>query len=482
MRSLRSQLVLAMAVTLALVLVLALTVARRASRAEFDAFVERELSSVTGQAPDLEPFAAELVAFWSERGWDGVLELLADIEEDLGGGYQLLFLPGVQSPDAQGDVERRVSDERFVFIEKGAGDGFEQHRVELNTPLSGSLAQLELFAPGVDGVGGEAIGRLIAVPRLTSDRAALRQGFLGGLGRLFLLGLLGTGAFGLALAFLLARRISAPLSDLTRAARALEQGGAQAQAVAGELAARAATGRDEVGALATAFQAMARSLAHSEAQRKRLTADVAHELRTPLTNLRCRIEALQDGVVAEGPESLEVLAREVGHLSRLVDDLLALSVAEAGGLSLDLTDVDVGRVAREVCAQRALSPGPQPAVCVAGEPRARADATRLRQVLANLVENACRAAPEGVVRVGVERGPGGVEIWVEDDGPGIPEEEQEAVFERFVRLDPSRSRATGGVGLGLSIVRRWVGAMGGEVGLSSAPGRTRFVVHLPAAV
>jgi two-component system sensor histidine kinase BaeS len=160
-----------------------------------------------------------------------------------------------------------------------------------------------------------------------------------------------------------------------------------------------ALGSGEIGALGRAFDAMTEARGKADAARKRLVADVAHELRTPLTHLRCRIEAAQDGLLPPDAAMLQVLHEEILHLSRLVQDLQDLAMADAGALRLELQEMDAGEAARgavEAAQAAARSRGialdvraPSPA------PRVRADALRLRQVLANLLENALVATPAG---------------------------------------------------------------------------------------
>ncbi|HET9298328.1 MAG TPA: ATP-binding protein, partial [Candidatus Polarisedimenticolaceae bacterium] len=325
---------------------------------------------------------------------------------------------------------------------------------------------------------GTMAGRLV---RLPPQEAAppMSQRFARQLDR----GLLVVAALVLALAWAaawwLSRRLTGPLTELTEAARAIERGDLERRV--------GALGNGEIGALGRAFDAMTEARGKAEAARRRLVADVAHELRTPLTHLRCRIEAAQDGLLPPDPAMLQVLHDEVAHLSRLVQDLQDLAMADAGALRLQLQVLDAAEeTKRAVDAARAVAEArgialevnaPSPA------PQVRADAVRLRQVLANLLDNALTATPAGgrvSLRVGAENG--SVSFEVADTGPGIPADKRDAVFEPFLRLDGARARSTGGAGLGLAIVRRWVEAHGGRVALDDAPGGgARVRVSLPAA-
>ena len=280
----------------------------------------------------------------------------------------------------------------------------------------------------------------------------------------------GAAAGGLAilLTALLSKRIFGPIESLTRAARAME---------AGERDRRVgAAGEDEIGDLARAFDAMADAVARQEELRRRLVADVAHELRTPLTNIRGQIEAMQDGLLSPLPAALESLHEETMALASLADDLQDLALAEAGELKMSFVPVLLQEaVGRAVSAHRgrAQSAGVRlEADIPASLPRVRADERRLGQVLRNLVENAlAHTAAGGSIELSAQVRDGHALVTVADSGSGIAAEDLPRVFERFYRGDESRSRQTGGAGLGLPIVRQMVLGHGGEISIESAPGR-----------
>jgi two-component system sensor histidine kinase BaeS len=216
-----------------------------------------------------------------------------------------------------------------------------------------------------------------------------------------------------------------------------------------------------------------------------MVADIAHELRTPLTNLRAQLEAIEDGLLPANADTLASLREETVLLARLVDDLQDLALAEAGQLRLDVSAISVAEAARAALgAMRAMADAAGvtlEAEFAPGLPPARADRERLAQILRNLLANAITHSPRaGAVRIAACRKDSGLEIAVSDDGPGIAPEHRERIFDRFYRVDPSRSRATGGAGLGLAIVRQLARAQGGDARVESAPGRgARFVVTLP---
>jgi signal transduction histidine kinase len=241
-----------------------------------------------------------------------------------------------------------------------------------------------------------------------------------------------------------------------------------------------------VGELSRTFNAMAAGLQMAEDRRRKMTADIAHELRTPLTNIQGYLEAMRDGVVQADTETLTTLHMQATHLSRLVDDLRLLSVAEAGALHLELNEDDIASLINETAGAfqpRAIAANVELTVDVSDNlPAVNIDRGRMRQVVGNLVENALSNTPSGGgISLSGSRGEqGGVRIEVRDSGNGIPAAQLERIFEQFYRLDASRSRATGGAGLGLTIVKRLVEAHGGSVRAESEPGcGAAFIVELP---
>ena len=244
-------------------------------------------------------------------------------------------------------------------------------------------------------------------------------------------------------------------------------------------------GGDELAELGASFNAMTAALAEARMQQRKLVGDVAHELRTPLSNLVALVEAMQDGLQPCDDATLGIMRRQAGLLASLVEELQELSLAESGALKLDIGDVDAVALARDAVAAIAPSANGQQIV----PPDAthgvlvRADPRRLAQCLGNLLRNALTHTPAGGrVAVHVARSGSVVSLAVEDTGAGIPPEHLPLVFDRFHRVDPSRARSTGGMGLGLAVVRELVTAMGGRVHADSDVGRgSRFVIELPAA-
>jgi signal transduction histidine kinase len=293
------------------------------------------------------------------------------------------------------------------------------------------------------------------------------QAFLQGVDRGIIISAVVAVALAAVAAFLLARYLADPLRRLTEAARTLAAGDLTHRVEAG--------GPEEVGELASAFNDMAASLSEAESLKGRLIADVAHELRNPIAALRAQIEGMAEGVLpADGPH-LASLVEDVGTLSRLVDGLQELSVAEAGRLDYERTAFDVrGVVVAEVeRAQVMAGEGvvvsadlPTDAVTVTG------DEFRIAQVIRNLLSNAVRHTAAGAITARVMRGAGGeVTVEVTDTGEGIAADDLPHIWERFYRADTARAPKTGGTGIGLAISRRIVEDHGGTVFARSESGR-----------
>ncbi len=291
-------------------------------------------------------------------------------------------------------------------------------------------------------------------------------------------GALGAG-ISLVIARWFARGMTQPLRDMAAAARRLERGDYSTRVNVRSL--------DEVGQLAAAFNRMSAELEDLERSRRDLVANVSHELKTPIAAIRAHLENLADGVEQADPRTLQVMLSQTERLSRLVDQLLDLSRLESGEVPFEREVVAiaplVARVISEITIGRAISDVRLEADVPAGI-AAEADPERIHQVLFNLVDNAARFTPPGgeitiTARSGDER----VEIRVADTGVGIAAEHLPRVFERFYRVDASRSRDDGGTGIGLAIARSIVEGHGGRIVAESDPGHgSAFTFDLPAAV
>ncbi|OJA05415.1 ATP-binding protein [Halomonas sp. QHL1] len=243
-------------------------------------------------------------------------------------------------------------------------------------------------------------------------------------------------------------------------------------------------GRDELSRLARDFNVLAATLEASRDARARWVSDTAHELRTPLAVLRGEIEAMQDGIRPLNQENLSSLAQEVGQLERLVADLRLLSQSDAGALDIQLAPMDLSDCLanRLTDADRwlvdsglTLTEQIEPGIMIRG------DAQRLRQLWNNLLDNSCAyTQPPGELHVTLTAQQGMAVVTWEDSAPGVPESELARLTERLYRVEGSRSRASGGSGLGLSIASALVNAHGATLTPSiSTLGGLRWTLRFP---
>jgi signal transduction histidine kinase len=244
------------------------------------------------------------------------------------------------------------------------------------------------------------------------------------------------------------------------------------------------SGSGEVAGLGAAFNEMADRLQQLQVVRRTTVLNLAHELRTPLTNVRGYLEALIDGVVMPSGETFRSLQDEVMRLIALSEDLLKLAMAEASRRTLRAQPVDLRVLADEAISLFRVRLEAKPlTVQTAYDPNAgivRADPEKLTQVFANLIENALQySAAGGTVRLTVERFDDGCRVTVANRGEGISAEDLPFLFERFFRVEKSRSRESGGVGIGLAIVKELVEAHGGRVGAESTGEETRIWFSIP---
>ncbi len=299
------------------------------------------------------------------------------------------------------------------------------------------------------------------------------------IGRFLLWGCLVAIGIAVAITFFLSRRILAPVKALTSAAKRLGHGDFSQRVQVKD--------RGELGELASTFNSMASNLERAEKLRRNMVADVAHELRTPLSNVRGYLEAIHDRVIKPDADTIRSLDEEAMLLSRLVDDLQELSLAEAGELKLVRQPESVAELIKQtadmVQAQLAAKEVSVSIDLPAKLPPANIDARRISQVLRNLLENAVTHTRKGdAITVTARAQDNYVEVAVSDTGEGIPAEDLPNIFERFYRVDKSRARTTGGSGLGLTITKRLVEAHGGKIEVLSEMGKgSRFSFTVPTA-
>ncbi len=268
--------------------------------------------------------------------------------------------------------------------------------------------------------------------------------------------------FGLLMLLRAFGRVALPFGDLV---------GAAGRVAEGDYAVRVdERGPREVRALAHAFNSMAERLQKSDEMRRNLLADVTHEMRTPLTVIQGNLEGLVDGVYPRDDAHLEPILEETRVLSRLIDDLRTLALAESGALKLQKEPTDLALLIRETVAffrPQADAAGIALSAEVEPDLVATVDPARIRQVLDNLIANALRYTPSGgKVCVQGRSEDKSVQISVGDTGQGIPAGNLEHIFDRFYK-----SRDSGGSGLGLAIAKNLVAAHGGKIGAESEVGK-----------
>ncbi len=339
--------------------------------------------------------------------------------------------------------------------------------VALGVSLAAPRAFEHAMAPG-GGMTG--MGSMMDPAISTAFGDAVSSGLVLGVGAATLVAIV--------VATIIATRLARPISDLTAASRIV---------AGGDYSHPVPAGSGELGDLATSFNAMAASLDATERLRHQLIGDVAHELRTPIASLRGYIEGLDEGVFTPGPDAWRVLGDQRSRLARLVDDLSDLWRAEARDMAFVPEDLDGPTLVadavqrhRPAAAARSIE-----LVAEADQPvHLRADRARVAQVIDNLVGNAIRYTPErGRVRVCLATRGNVARVSVSDTGPGLTRDQLAQVFERFYRVDSSRSRDVGGGGLGLAIAKALTEAMGGRIWATS-PGTglgATFWVELPVA-
>ena len=387
-------------------------------------------------------------AYAQEGGW---ARLVADADRWQAMARDALGLPSSAAPGGRRELPLTI-DPRLLLFDASRG-------VLIGRP---ELVAQAVLKP-IDS-GGQIVGYLGYVPRLERLQS-LERVFLKRQHQAFAAVALGMLLAALVLAAGLAYWLSRRVRALVHATNAL---------IRGDYTARLAPrGHDELAQLAGDFNTLAATLAAAQKARREWIADIAHELRTPLAVLRGEIESLQDGVRPLNQEGVASLAHETARLTRLVDDLHTLSLSDLGALSYHREPVDLAEVLRDaVASQRreAEARGLTLTLDLEDDTLVLADATRLAQVFANLMQNSLRYtdAP-GRIAVALRRQGDRVVVEWQDSAPGVAVEDLSRLTERLYRVEASRSRAGGGSGLGLAIARAIVEGHGGTLTASASP-------------
>jgi signal transduction histidine kinase len=414
-------------------------------------------SELLGAADDVgKERAQEIAGLAAEGALPSALPEMEDPEtpaEVVSSGRVVTATPGFQEPGGLGLSERTA----------GEIDVDEVSQLPLDIP-----GPYRVVAQGVDTPKGP-VTVFVAVPVHDVEHAVSAATRIGAIGLSLLVGVLAT------VMWLAIGRALAPVNAIRT----------RADAISGQsldLRVPTPAQQDEIGRLARTVNQMLERLQLSAESQRRFVADAAHELRSPITSLRVQLETARDHDWAGRRDRVSDMLHETARMEGLVDQLLLLARAGADDSWLRLSTVDLDDIVDSAVG----SPGSDGVVAIdttAVEPvQLSGDAALLEQVVRNLVQNATSYA-RGSVRVSLSVGVGDLAVLtVDDDGPGVPPDRRLDIFERFVRLDDSRDRVRGGVGLGLAIVSEIVHAHRGRIYVVDSPmGGARFVVELPVA-
>jgi signal transduction histidine kinase len=437
------------------------------TRSEISQFGERmEMMQARRVGTELSSY------YYQKGGWEGIQPFVAQWGNLYGRRIILTDSSGVVVADSGGELLGEA------YVGEATGIPLPLPPAILMPPESGAPQPPLFEIPVSPPSETDTIGTLYLSPRLASeiDAASLNIVYWA-IGRFFIWGGLAAIAIALLLTLVLSRQILAPIRALTQAAQRLGKGDFSQRVKVKD--------KGEVGELAQAFNSMVSDLERAEQLRRNMVADAAHELRTPLSNIRGYLEAIRDGIKKPDARTMRSLNEEALSLSRLVDDLQELSLADAGKLKLVRRKEDISKIINEVVTAlkpQAMAKGLKLVVKRAEKlPPVNVDSQRIKQVLRNLLVNAVvHTRRGGSITVEAHQEGGQIKVSVADTGEGIPSKDLPNIFERFYRVDKSRARATGGSGLGLTIVKRLVEAHGGSIEAQSKLGKgSRFTFTLP---
>jgi signal transduction histidine kinase len=413
-------------------------------------------------ARDQQVLAGNLLLYYQEYGsWDGLV-----IKPYFFGFDQ------ARSGDPAKEAERNWS--RFLLTDADRKIVYSVRSEQVGKTLSKS----DLENAVALAVNGKTVGWLLmeSLPRERIPNSP-EEGFLRTVNSSAFLSALIATVLALVLGGVLAFTLTRTLRELTEATVEISRGKLGLQVKV--------RSKDELGNLAASFNQMSLDLERATSARRQMTADIAHDLRSPLSVIAGYTEALSDGKLPSSPEIYEILHQETRHLSRLVDDLRTLSLADAGELSLILLPAQPGVLLERVAARHAVSAEENQLslrVDIAPDlPLISVDMERMAQVFDNLILNAFRyTSPGGKIILSAEATGGQVRMQVRDNGSGIAPEDLPLIFDRFYRGDKAR-QGSGESGLGLAIAKSLVEAHHGTITVDSIQGEgTTFTIHLPA--
>ncbi|PKQ30252.1 MAG: sensor histidine kinase [Actinobacteria bacterium HGW-Actinobacteria-10] len=408
---------------------------------------------------------------------DGAARMLSSSYTQWGGWTTSAFTQLPRYGVLSGLALQVLNEDGEVIYDDTTAQSLEEHAL-MGRPMGASEPEGVVVTSVVES-DGEYVGIVRVWPLspqglLSENDVAFRRSSFAGLFVAAIAAVLFASLAGLLFALSLVK----PIDRITATAQALRGGNQDARTgIAGD---------DAIGLLGRTFDEMADAIEADREMERRLTADVAHELRTPLQAIQATVEAMQDGVYPADAEHLQVVRDETVRLSRLTSGILELTRLERGSVALKLERLDVaGPVRAAVDSHRVLfeAAGLELTEALSEGLVVDADRDRLTQAIGNLLSNAARYTPAGgSVAVSVGRIGERAVIEVADTGIGIAREDLDRVFSRFWRADDARDRATGGLGIGLAVVREIVERHGGIVYAALRDGGgSRFVVELPLA-
>ena len=446
MRSLTLKMILAFLGIALISIVLIVLLARWNTGAEFSRFV------LDRRGEDL---VQSLENYYNAQGsWDGV-------------GKMIVMETVPQGPEGMPSREPFFSlateSGQVIFAGQGYhyGDQVKPYELEKGIPIQ---------------VNGQTVGVLV-MGRLPFDRNPREEEFIQRTNLMLVYSAIGASLVALLLGILLSRTLTRPIRELTEATHAVADGELGRQVTVHS--------KDEMGELASSFNKMSTDLARSSNARKQMTADIAHELRTPLSLILGHAEAFHDGVLPPTKENFEIIRDEAERLEKLVEDLRTLSLADAGELSINLQEVLPQKLLRDIQATYqhiASRKNVKIRLEASSEtPMLQIDPGRMTQVLTNIFDNALRHTPEGgQITLSAQKVDNGVQLSIQDSGPGIEGEDTNRIFERFYRTDSARHRDGGGSGLGLAIAKSIVEMHQGQIWAESKPGQgLKIIIRFP---
>ena len=427
----------------------------------------------------------EFIDFLSDQSQSTIVTNLSSYHQQNGSweGAEIIFSQGTGRPpnmgmgmgQSQGQGPRTNMMQPFILTDLNGHVIIPNGRFHEGEKVSAEEFELGIPITENDNV----IGYLVPIPAQFQGNPRELE-FIERTQTTLILGALFGAVIALALGILFSRTITRPIRELTNATHAVSEGDLTQQV--------AVRSKDELGKLALAFNKMSSELSRSVNARKQMTADIAHELRTPLSLILGHAEAVHDGVLPPTKENFEIIREEAARLDHLVEDLRTLSLADAGELSINLQNTDPAQLLQDITSRyqvEAQKKNIQLKLDIASHlPTLELDPGRMTQVLTNIVDNALRHTPEnGMITISAKQLNDGVELVIQDSGPGISAKDLERIFERFYRADSSRQRDdknSGGSGLGLAIAKSIVHLHNGQLSAESEPNKgLKVIITLP---